>query len=126
MVENFNRIVKRHEELYKPFNDKAKLVELEKENLELRLQRNFCLNFDREARKMITDVKFIPRMGTDWAVRCCINGQQMSGRQLNKVDAEALFKDNRPADFLHNTAVKYFAADIVDGMAQKQARGMQR
>lgn len=125
-VEKFNRIVKRHEELYKPFNDKAKSVELEKENLELRLQRNFCLNFDRAARKMITDVKFIPRMGTDWAVRCCINGQQMSGRQLNKVDAEALFKGNRTADFLHNTAVKYFAADIVDGMEQKQARGMQR
>lgn len=126
MVENFNHIVKRHEELYKPYNDKAKAVELEKVNLELRLQRNFCIDFDRAARKMISDVKFIPRLGTDWAVRCCINGQQMSGRQLNKADAESLFKGNRPADFLHDTAVKYFAADILDAMTQKQARGMQR
>ena len=126
IVERFNKILERHMELYKPYEKKVKAISIEMDILKARLQRNYCINFDRAARNLVSEVKFIPRMGTDWAVRCKIGGVQQSGRLLDKADAENLFKRERPANFLHDMAVKYFKDDINNSMQQQRSNSLHR
>ena len=116
----------RWRELYMPYQKKSNDAFHELDRVKAAEQTRFIENFDRQAAKLVSEVKIIQRGGNGWAVRCKMDGEQQSGRTLSQKDADNVNRSRNLGPLAREMAVKYFSQDIVDAMQQQQARGMKR
>lgn len=116
----------RWRELYAPFQEKCNAAFHEFDRYKAVEQTAFINRFDRQAAKLVSEVKIIQRGGNGWAVRCKMDGEQQSGRTLSQKDAETVNRSKALGTLAKEMAVKYFSQDIVDAIQQQQARGMKR
>lgn len=116
----------RWRELYMPYQKKSNDAFHELDRFKAEEQTKFIEKFDRQAAKLVSEVKVIQRGGNGWAVRCKMDGEQQSGRTLSQKDADSVNRSRNLGPLVKEMAVKYFSQDIVDAMQQQQARGMKR
>ena len=116
----------RWRELYMPYQKKSNDAFHELDRFKAEEQTKFIEKFDRQAAKLVSEVKVIQRGGNGWAVRCKMDGEQQSGRTLSQKDADSVNRSRNLGPLAKEMAVKYFSQDIVDAIQQQQARGMKR
>lgn len=120
------KVIERHRELWEPYQINANKEEARFEYKKNALMRGFIEKFDQKAKQLISDVKVIQRLGTEWAVRCKVDGIQQCGKTISKTEGDMLSQRNYSTKFLSELAQKYFKDEIVSHMEQQYNQGLKR
>ena len=121
-----SKVSERHRELWEPYQINANKEQARYEYKKTSLMREFIEKFDQKAKQVISDVKVIQRLGTEWAVRCKVDGVQQCGKTISKTEGNMLTQRDYPANFLSELAQKYFKDEIISHMGQQYNQGLKR
>lgn len=124
LAQKLYRTAERWRELYLPHEKKCEQAFALFERYKTELVAGFIRRFDRRADTALSEAKVIRQAGGNLAVRCKLDGRQLTGSTLSTAEARALVDAANKQPLIRDLAVRHFSQDIADSLQQAKRQGI--